>query len=86
MEEGALMIHNSLNDGSAFTKFLDMVEAQGGNRDDFASDHAMLSSLGLLGDDLLQPRFTLRKKDGLTILMRCQLHSPVSNWARVGKL
>ena len=38
MEEGALMIHNSLNDGSAFTKFLDMVEAQGGNRNHFASD------------------------------------------------
>ena len=62
MEEGALMIHNSLNDGSAFTKFLDMVEAQGGNRNDFASDHAMLSSLGLLGDNLLSTEIYTEKK------------------------
>ena len=48
MDKGALMIHNSLNDSSAFTKFLEMVDAQGGNHDDFASDYSMLSSLGLL--------------------------------------
>ena len=77
MEEGALMIHNSLNDGSAFTKFLDMVEAQGGNRDDFASDHAMLSSLGLLGDDLLSTEIYIEKKgwikniDAMSIALAC---------------
>ena len=77
MEEGALMIHNSLNDGSAFTKFLDMVEAQGGNRDDFASDHAMLSSLGLLGDDLLSTEIYTEKKgwindiDAMSIALAC---------------
>ena len=77
MEEGALMIHNSLNDGSAFTKFLDMVEAQGGNRNDFASDHAMLSSLGLLGDDLLSTEIYIEKKgwikniDAMSIALAC---------------
>ena len=77
MEEGALMIHNSLNDGSAFTKFLDMVEAQGGNRNDFASDHAMLSSLGLLGDDLLSTEIYTDKKgwikdiDAMSIALAC---------------
>lgn len=53
MESGALMIHDSLNDGTAFAKFLQMVEAQGGNPTDFASDHAMLRSLGLLDPHLL---------------------------------
>ena len=77
MEEGALMIHNSLNDGSAFKKFLDMVEAQGGNRDDFASDHAMLSSLGLLGDDLLSTEIYIEEKgwikdiDAMSIALAC---------------
>ena len=77
MEEGALMIHNSLNDGSAFTKFLDMVEAQGGNRNDFASDHAMLSSLGLLGDNLLSTEIYTEKKgwiediDAMSIALAC---------------
>ena len=77
MEEGALMIHNSLNDGSAFTKFLDMVEAQGGNRNDFASDHAMLSSLGLLGDDLLSTEIYIEEKgwindiDAMSIALAC---------------
>ena len=77
MEEGSLMIHNSLNDGSAFTKFLDMVEAQGGNRNDFASDHAMLSSLGLLGDDLLSTEIFIGKKgwikdiDAMSIALAC---------------
>ena len=77
MEEGALMIHNSLNDGSAFTKFLDMVEAQGGNRNEFASDHAMLSSLGLLGDDLLSTEIYIEEKgwindiDAMSIALAC---------------
>ena len=77
MEEGALMIHNSLNDGSAFTKFLDMVEAQGGNRNDFASDHAMLGSLGLLGDDLLSTEIYIEEKgwikdiDAMSIALAC---------------
>ena len=77
MEEGALMIHNSLNDGSALTKFLDMVETQGGNRDDFASDHSMLSSLGLLDDDLLSTEIYSEENgwiediDAMSIALAC---------------
>lgn len=53
MSEGALKIHDSLNDGRAFEKFLQMVESQGGERADFANDHTMLDSLGLLDEHLL---------------------------------
>ena len=42
-----------------------MVESQGGNRNDFASDHSMLSSLGLLDDDLLSTEIYEKKMDGL---------------------
>ena len=77
MDEGALMIHNSLNDGSAFTKFLEMVDAQGGNRDDFASDFSMLSSLGLLDDNLLSTEIYVDKNgwiddiDAMSIALAC---------------
>ncbi|MED5231142.1 MAG: thymidine phosphorylase [Candidatus Thermoplasmatota archaeon] len=77
MEEGALMIHNSLNDGSAFEKFLEMVDAQGGKRDDFTSDYSMLSSLGLLDDDLLSTEIYVEKKgwiediDAMSIALSC---------------
>ena len=77
MDEGALMIHNSLNDGSAFTKFLEMVDAQGGNRDDFASDYSMLSSLGLLDDNLLSTEIYVDKNgwiddiDAMSIALAC---------------
>ena len=77
MDEGALMIHNCLNDGSAFTKFLEMVDAQGGNRDDFASDFSMLSSLGLLEDNLLSTEIYVDKNgwiddiDAMSIALAC---------------
>ena len=77
MDEGALMIHNCLNDGSAFTKFLEMVDAQGGNRDDFASDYSMLSSLGLLDDNLLSTEIYVDKNgwiddiDAMSIALTC---------------
>ena len=77
MDEGALMIHNSLNEGSAFTKFLEMVNAQGGNRDDFASDYSMLSSLGLLDDNLLSTEIYADKNgwiddiDAMSIALAC---------------
>lgn len=77
MNEGALMIHNCLNDGSAFTKFLEMVDAQGGNRDDFASDYSMLSSLGLLDDNLLSTEIYVDKNgwiddiDAMSIALAC---------------
>ncbi|MEK9909728.1 MAG: thymidine phosphorylase [Candidatus Thalassarchaeaceae archaeon] len=77
MEEGALMIHNSLNDGSAFEKFLEMIESQGGNRNDFSSDHSMLSSLGLLDDNLLSTEIYVEKNgwiqdiDAMSIALAC---------------
>jgi len=77
MNEGALMIHNSLNDGSAFTKFLEMVDCQGGDRDDFASDYSMLSSLGLLDDNLLSTEIYVDKNgwiddiDAMSIALAC---------------
>ena len=77
LEEGALMIHNSLNDGSAFAKFLDMVESQGGNRGDFASDHSMLSSLGLLDRNLLSTEIYVEGNgwindiDAMSIALAC---------------
>ncbi len=77
MNEGALMIHNCLNDGSAFTKFLEMVDAQGGNRDDFASDFSMLSSLGPLDDNLLSTEIYVDKNgwiddiDAMSIALAC---------------
>ena len=77
MDEGALMIHNSLNDSSAFTKFLEMVDAQGGNRDNFASDYSMLSSLGLLDDNLLSTEIYVDKNgwiddiDAMSIALAC---------------
>ena len=77
MNEGALMLHNSLNDGSAFTKFLEMVDAQGGNRDNFVSDFSMLSSLGLLDDNLLSTEIYADKNgwiddiDAMSIALAC---------------
>lgn len=77
MDKGALMIHNSLNDSSAFTKFLEMVDAQGGNHDDFASDYSMLSSLGLLDENLLSTEIYADKNgwiddiDAMSIALAC---------------
>ena len=77
MNEGALMIHNSLNDGSAFTKFLEMVDAQGGNRDNFVSDFSMLSSLDLLDNNLLSTEIYADKNgwiddiDAMSIALAC---------------
>ena len=77
INEGALMIHNSLNDGSAFTKFLEMVDALGGNRDNFVSDFSMLSSLGLLDDNLLSTEIYADKNgwiddiDAMSIALAC---------------
>ena len=53
MVAGALLIHNSLNDGSAFERFLQMVAAQGGSPSDFDTDASLLRSLGLLDTSLL---------------------------------
>ncbi len=77
LAEGALKIHDSLNDGSAFEKFLQMVQAQGGDPSDFESDHSMLKSLGLLDKELLSTELfaesagSVSDIDAMTIAQAC---------------
>lgn len=49
---GSAMILDSLYDGSAFDKFLEMVKAQGGESSIFDSDRDMFAGLGLINSDL----------------------------------
>ena len=51
-EEGAIMILDSLHDGSAFAKFQQMCIAQGADATLFESEHALLTGLGLLDASL----------------------------------
>nr|ANO58203.1 pyrimidine-nucleoside phosphorylase [uncultured marine euryarchaeote] len=51
-DEGAHMIHDSLHDGSAMKKFIDMCVNQGVNKDIFASENTILQALGLLNTAL----------------------------------
>ncbi len=51
-DEGAHMIHDSLHDGSAMKKFIDMCIYQGVNKDIFASENTILQALGLLNTTL----------------------------------
>ena len=53
MQTGALMIHDSLQDGSAFGRFREMVEAQGGGTSIFDSDASLMRGLGLMDPELL---------------------------------
>ncbi|DAC13672.1 MAG TPA: thymidine phosphorylase [Candidatus Poseidoniales archaeon] len=49
---GSAMMLDSLYDGSAFRKFLEMVEAQGGASSIFDSDQDMFAGLGLISSEL----------------------------------
>ncbi len=53
MQTGALMIHDSLQDGSAFERFCEMVGAQGGATSIFDSDASLMRGLGLMDPGLL---------------------------------
>jgi len=53
IESGAVMILDSLTDGSAFDVFLRMAIAQGANANLFESDHSLLLGLGLLDENLV---------------------------------
>ena len=53
MQTGALMIHDSLQDGSALECFRKMVEAQGGDASILESDASLMRGLGLMDPDLL---------------------------------
>ena len=49
---GALMIHDSLHDGSALNCFRLMVEAQGGDSSILANDSSLMTGLGLIDSNL----------------------------------
>ncbi len=51
-EAGAVMIHDSLHDGSAFQRFREMVQAQGGDASVLDSDASLTRGLGLMGPEL----------------------------------
>tara|TARA_B110000116_G_scaffold34630_1_gene26678 strand:+ start:495 stop:1769 length:1275 start_codon:yes stop_codon:yes gene_type:complete len=51
-DEGAHMIHDSLHDGTAMKKFIDMCVSQGVDEGIFASENSLLKALGLLNTTL----------------------------------
>ncbi len=51
-EAGAVMIHDSLHDGSAFQRFREMVQAQGGDASILDSDASLTQGLGLMDPEL----------------------------------
>ena len=51
-EAGAVMIHDSLHDGSAFQRFREMVQAQGGDPSVLDSDASLTRGLGLMDPEL----------------------------------
>ena len=51
-EAGAVMIHDSLHDGSAFQRFRDMVQALGGDPSVLDSDASLTRGLGLMDPEL----------------------------------
>lgn len=65
-EDGATMILDSLYDGSAFRKFVDMVVSQGGSADLFESEVSLLEGLGIL-DQRLKSNPLEAKKDGWVV-------------------
>jgi thymidine phosphorylase len=59
VDEGAFMIHDTLIDGSAASKFVEMCIAQGVDASVFASEESLLSALGLLDTELNTTEFTV---------------------------
>ena len=51
-EAGAVMIHDSLHDGSSFQRFREMVQAQGGDASILDSDASLTRGLGLMDPEL----------------------------------
>ena len=51
-DEGAHMIHDSLHDGTAMQKFVDMCVCQGVDKGIFDSENSLLKALGLLSTTL----------------------------------
>ncbi|MAR42454.1 MAG: thymidine phosphorylase [Euryarchaeota archaeon] len=60
LNEGASMIQDSLYDGTAFKKFLEMVDSQGGDTRIFDSDSSLMRALGILDGDLFSTTLETR--------------------------
>jgi len=60
LNEGASMIQDSLYDGTAFKKFLEMVDSQGGDTRIFDSDSSLMRALGILDGDLFSTTLEAR--------------------------
>ena len=60
LNEGASMIQDSLYDGAAFKKFLEMVDSQGGDTRIFDSDSSLMGALGILDGDLFSTTLETR--------------------------
>ena len=75
---GALMIHDSLHDGSALNCFRLMVEAQGGDSSILANDSSLMMGLGLIDSNLNATSLCVAESgwvqdiDALSIALVCQ--------------
>ena len=75
---GALMIHDSLHDGSALNCFRLMVEAQGGDSSILANDSSLMTGLGLIDSNLNATSLCVAESgwvqdiDALSIALVCQ--------------
>ena len=75
---GALMIHDSLHDGSALNCFRLMVEAQGGDSSILANDSSLMTGLGLIDSNLNATSLCVAESgwvqdiDALSIALACQ--------------
>lgn len=77
-EDGAMMVYDSLHDGSALSKFIEMSQAQGVEPALFESEHSLLSGLGLLDTALLTTEIRAENQgwvssiDALTLAEVCR--------------
>ena len=75
---GALMVHDSLHDGSALNCFRLMVEAQGGDSSILANDSSLMTGLGLIDSNLNATSLCVAESgwvqdiDALSIALVCQ--------------
>ena len=78
-DTGALMIHDSLHDGSALERFTMMVDAQGGNSSILSSDSSLMTGLGLIDSNLNATSLCVVEGgwvceiDALSIALACQV-------------
>ena len=77
-DSGALMIHDSLHDGSALERFRMMVKAQGGDTSILDSDSSLMAGLGLIDSELNATSLCVAESgwvceiEALSIALACQ--------------